>query len=129
MKKALAIALMGVLFTISVGILVNLHFCHGNLVEVSLYEQGNTCCCSKMALEYRANCCENKTLSFHQDLEQTPVNPINTFSWKIQGVAPVKSVFPVFSIPSIVPNLKYYQQKEFPPEDKVILHRKLILYG
>ena len=63
----------------SVGLVVSVHYCHGDLASISIFKESNACCTNP-------NCCQNETISIQfdedyvvqdlQSLEKVTIAPI-----------------------------------------------------
>jgi hypothetical protein len=74
MKRVVAIILMLLYFTTSVGATLQLHYCMGDLVSKTIFG-GNSRICSKCGMKKKpgkSNCCNDLTVSFKSDTKHRP---------------------------------------------------------
>ncbi|WP_139218252.1 HYC_CC_PP family protein [Sunxiuqinia elliptica] len=83
MKKLLSILFSIFYLTLTIGLVVNMHYCQGELASVQLYEEEASCCCSDQASI--TSCCDDHTQLLKLDIEPTltPSHRLNTQVWEI----------------------------------------------
>jgi hypothetical protein len=70
MRKLAAILISVFYLTVTVGLAVNTHYCHGELESVGLYGETNDCCCGGVCGE--VGCCHNVVQLIALEDEQVP---------------------------------------------------------
>ncbi|MEL7587486.1 MAG: hypothetical protein AAGU19_12295 [Prolixibacteraceae bacterium] len=70
MNKLAAILISLFYLTVTVGLAVNAHYCHGELESVGLYGQTDDCCCGDVSGD--GDCCHNVVQHITLDDEQAP---------------------------------------------------------
>jgi hypothetical protein len=70
MRKLAAILISVFYLTVTVGLAVNAHYCHGELQSVGLYQGGEDCCCGDVSGD--GGCCHNVVQHIALDDEQAP---------------------------------------------------------
>lgn len=72
MKKALTVILSIFYFSLSIGAMVNLHYCYGELKRININVIDKSCCCGSN--EIPNGCCENKVYVLELNIDQQ--NPV-----------------------------------------------------
>lgn len=75
MRKALSIALLFVYVALFGGFKVSMHFCKGDLAQLSIYAVEETSCCAKIAdgcqkhhQLKKMSCCEDRSVFLYSDI-------------------------------------------------------------
>lgn len=73
MKKVTAILFSAFYLIATIGVAVNIHYCHGEVESVSVYEDPTGCCCDTK--ENGSGCCSNESFVLQfEDKEQIVEN-------------------------------------------------------
>ncbi|MGB0166293.1 MAG: HYC_CC_PP family protein [Luteibaculum sp.] len=125
MRKALAILLSFTLFLFSSGLLISMHFCQEELVDVAVYNNAASCCCDDIGTP--ADCCseEQVVLKLQEEISK-PEQEIKPAPIK---ALPEKVKNDHFLLPSPAIDFTQLQEKELPPEDLITRLHKWILYA
>ncbi|NJO90583.1 MAG: hypothetical protein HC831_17705 [Chloroflexia bacterium] len=69
MKKLASIIISIVYLVLSTGILVNLHYCQGEIESISIVTNNSKCCCASMEFD-DDGCCKNEQLLVQFDNDE-----------------------------------------------------------
>lgn len=78
MRKLTAILVSITYLVLSTGLMVNLHYCQGEIESVSIIAKNSTCCCGTM--DFDDGCCHNEQLLIQLDSDQQIVSSSVQFS-------------------------------------------------
>ncbi len=78
MRKLTSILVSIVYLVLSTGLVVNLHYCQGEIESVSIIAKNSTCCCA--AMDFDDGCCHNEQLLIQLDSDQQVVSSSVQFS-------------------------------------------------
>lgn len=126
MQRFSAIAMMTYYLLATVGVAVNVHYCHGELASVNIYLSNNACECGRMMGDM--NCCDDEVYFFQLEDD----HKISNASQKISLDTPE----PVASRESAEikeedPQKEFHEDPDPPPPgpDVRILYQSLTYYG
>ena len=69
MKKLASIIVSIVYLVLSTGVLVNLHYCQGEIESISVVTNNSLCCCATIDFDDNG-CCKNEQLLVHLDNDE-----------------------------------------------------------
>lgn len=110
----------------SFGVVINMHFCFGELKSVSIYEWGSENCCE--ALVEKAPCCDNQQIHFSVEGDQQigPNLTLRAPQMEIVGIDYVEAA--IFMQPTAL----RHPHAQAPPATSSkpwIIYQRLIWYG
>lgn len=126
MQRFSAIAMMTYYLLATVGVAVNVHYCHGELASVNVYLSNNACECGKMMGDM--TCCDDEAYFFQLEDD----HKISNASQEISVDAPEPATeTEVEWIVEDEPLTEFREHPDPPPSgpDVRILYRSLTYYG
>jgi len=78
MKKLASIFVSIIYLVLSTGVLVNLHYCQGEIESISIITNASKCCCASM--DFADGCCSNEQLLVQLDNDEQLVTNSPLFS-------------------------------------------------
>lgn len=127
MNRFAAIFLTGFYLIATIGVAINVHYCHGKVASVSVYLSADACACGKMM--GKKHCCDDQTFLFQLEEDQR-VSESLVFAFT--GLAPAipastSEVPEVKNGPGILP----LRSPDPPPPQHPswLLHQAFIFYG
>lgn len=127
MNRLAAIFLTGFYVIATIGVAINVHYCHGEVASVSVYFSVDSCACGKVI--GKNHCCDDQTFLFQLEEDQR-VSESLAFVFTQQAPAAPVSIpdIPVVDngsgiLPSLCPNPPPSSQPAW------LLHQAFILYG
>ncbi|MCG8699510.1 MAG: hypothetical protein MI922_15745 [Bacteroidales bacterium] len=82
MKKVFTIAFTFFYLAVSVGVSVNMHYCHDRLVSVTVYADAKECCCTA-DFGIKKSCCTYENIFVMLEESQQPVSSVKLISSKL----------------------------------------------
>lgn len=127
MKKLTSILIAIIYLTLSVGIVVNVHYCQGRIANVKLYSLENGCCCGGM--ETNSSCCSDEIHVFKLEKEQQQAKTVQAPDVQASAIV-LQRIIAVFEIEIETTSIPEYPNG--PPietEPLWILNCSLTYYG
>lgn len=127
MNRLAAIFLTGCYLIATIGVAINVHYCHGEVASVNVYFSADACVCGKMMGE--KHCCDDETFVFQLEEDQ---RVSESFTFSVTELIPtiqqpVPRTSEVWENPGIMPS----RSPDPPPPGRPVwlLHQSFIFYG
>lgn len=127
MNRLAAIFLTGFYLIATIGVAINVHYCHGEVASVNVYFSAEACACGKMM--GKKYCCDDETFVFQLEEDQ---RVSEVFAFACMELAPAIPMSAIETPEAAeTPGIVKARSPDPPPPGQPawLLHQSFILYG